>query len=343
MSSSVRTSSSRASRRRRSSIPRTPSAWNRDSTADSNVPARHRRRPSRVWPRQRRPVTRRRCSRGRPCATGASSTTRVTSSEPASGASSPPARRTARRRRQRSRATAVEQTSRRNPAVSRSTSPRSSAGLEELARLAALASADQRGHAGSPLLGHDGAGRAPGPATSGSAGGPSPPPAGGPRRRGRRRGSGRRGPASQRCPGAGVRPGRGRSGPREAPAAPAEPDARISFEGVREAEEEQHERDRPHHREQGFFDGHAAHRITPTGLSRSFGEAARYDAEYRNVNTFSGLRRPHASRRRDRGGCHQVWQARSDQRRAVRGRRRRRHHRRRDRPERRPGACTSAT
>ena len=33
---------------------------------------RHRRNPSRVWPRQSRPVTRRRCSRGRPCATGAS-------------------------------------------------------------------------------------------------------------------------------------------------------------------------------------------------------------------------------------------------------------------------------
>jgi hypothetical protein len=78
-------------------------------------------------------------------------------------------------------------------------------------------------------------------------------------------------------------------GPREAPAAPAEPGARIAFEGVGQTEEEQHERDRPHHREQGLFNGHARHRITPSGLSRSFAEPARYDAGYRNVNTFSGL------------------------------------------------------
>jgi hypothetical protein len=78
-------------------------------------------------------------------------------------------------------------------------------------------------------------------------------------------------------------------GPREPPAAPAEPGARIAFEGVGQTEEEQHERDRPHHREQGFFDGHAGHRIMPPGLSRSFAEPARYDAGYRNVNTFSRL------------------------------------------------------
>jgi hypothetical protein len=52
--------------------------------------------------------------------------------------------------------------------------------------------------------------------------------------------------------------------PREAPAAPAEPGAGIALERVRQAEEEQDERDRPDRCEQGLFDGHAAHRITPT-------------------------------------------------------------------------------
>ncbi|HJR00764.1 MAG TPA: hypothetical protein VKA83_03995, partial [Methylomirabilota bacterium] len=77
--------------------------------------------------------------------------------------------------------------------------------------------------------------------------------------------------------------------PREASAPAAKPGARIAFESVDQPEEEEHERDRPHRREQGFFDGHAGHPITPPGLSRPFAGPARYDAGYRNVNTFSGL------------------------------------------------------
>jgi hypothetical protein len=72
--------------------------------------------------------------------------------------------------------------------------------------------------------------------------------------------------------------------------APAQPRARIPFESVGEAEKKQDQRDSSHYREQGLFDGHAAHRITLPGLPRSFAEASRYDAGYRKVNTFSRLR-----------------------------------------------------
>ena len=222
------------------SIPRTP-RLEQDATAVSKVPARHRRRPSRVWPARGGRSRAAAAPVGGPRATDASSTTRVTSSEPSSGASSPPTSGGPRDGGARDRG--PPPWSRRRRGTPRCPDParRARARARGAARLAALAPADQCGHPGAPFLGHGGAGRIRAlgpPARQGLAAAAArvvrPPAAG------VRAGEAGERPAGQRRPRSGREAGARSRGPREAPAAPAEPGARIPSRASDQTEEEQH-------------------------------------------------------------------------------------------------------
>ena len=243
--------------RRRSSIPRTPSAWNSASTAASKVPARHRRRPSRVSPRQRRPATRPRCSRREPLRHGRRrGARRRSSSAPPSGASSPRPGAPRAGAASRSRAAAVEQTSSEESRGAPGTSSRARAGLHDSRRASAALAPAHRAAARA---------RDPRPRWRGPPPWPEHPLGTAPPHapvsrvgcRGRREGpaDGAGGPAASA---ARARARGGAARPESRAAAPARSRrAESPFEGVRQAEEEQHERDRRDHREQGFLDGHA--------------------------------------------------------------------------------------